>query len=437
MTNLNTENVLQGIAPGWHELINKELLSNVLLKIQPDEQYLTPPSNLMFECLRYFEPEETKLVIIAQDPYPKPGDAMGLAFGTLAHNVPQSLQNIHAALKKSGLMKPENNGKDVRPWAAQGALLMNRALSTVVNKSNAHQQHWKTFTTDLIKQLCVLTMNNKKQLIFMLWGNNAQELIPAIAKYNHIILKRPHPSPMADNNLPSESRFVNCTHFTETNKFLSNNGVIPFEWDIHAFNLAFTDGACTGNGKEDADASFAVFIASGPASKTSIIGRVEPYKYIFRDDNDILKGFDIDSDISIKPSNNRGEYLAWCWCLYILIKAHALGSIEIISDCNLFIQTMEDWLPTRLKKGTEQELKNYDLIYIGYKLLNYIRHRTINVKLTHTHAAHDISIPEDTRGRVIWAGNNKVDKLATNHLKNIDNYSIDIESYMPVLKLIE
>jgi ribonuclease HI len=215
-----------------------------------------------------------------------------------------------------------------------------------------------------------------KPLIFLLWGNAARELEPIAKLYKHTCLCWTHPSPLANNKLSVEARFENSDHFIQVNKILK----FPICWDPLEHIYVATDGACKDNGGSNARATFAVWIATGPLRNTTVSGVVAPFTYKFRDPNVPSKGFET-TEIGIQPSNNRGEYLAWCWALLCLLRAHTRGRIDIISDCDLFIKTINEWLPVWQSKNTAQSHKNYDLIEIANTLLcnscQFSLHRTI------------------------------------------------------------
>jgi ribonuclease HI len=202
-------------------------------------------------------------------------------------------------------------------------------------------------------------------------------------------------------------------HFKDANTALHAAGQRKVEWDPLGYTYAFTDGSCPRNGKLDAEASYAAYIITGPLKGVEARGRVEPREYALVDPDDPARGFAPVSDKLATPTNNRGEYLAWCWVLLLLLRGEIRGRIEVVSDCNLFIQTMEDWLPTRRKKGKAESLKNFDLVCIGEVLLAALRESCKGVKLTHIHSHQKRPPPEaDEQARVFWYGNDRVDRAA-------------------------
>jgi ribonuclease HI len=173
---------------------------------------------------------------------------------------------------------------------------------------------------------------------------------------------------------------------------------------------AYTDGGCTANGRAGARASFAAAFVGGGADGARISGSVPPLEFALLAPEDPAQGFAPVAGRAVLPSNNRGEYLAWCWALLILLRAGETRA-EIVSDCNLFIMTMTEWLPARRRKGTADRLKNFDLVTIGDALLAALRARGADVALTHVNSHRPC--PPDAPGARDWAGNDLADRLAT------------------------
>jgi ribonuclease HI len=181
--------------------------------------------------------------------------------------------------------------------------------------------------------------------------------------------------------------------------------------------LAFTDGSCVRNGRPDAEAGYAVHYWAGPLRGVELRGRVAPCEYAFVDPSEPRLGFVPSAGAPATPTNNRGEYLAWCWCLLLLLRAGGRGAAEVVSDCNLFIRTMEEWLPARRARGTERELKNYDLVAVGAALLAALRGQIglgpRGVELTHIRSHRKRpSAASGRRAQILWAGNDRADRGA-------------------------
>lgn len=424
------DKLLKGTHPGWMEFFKEyelEDAATAALERVENSTQLTPCPDLIFEFLRYFGPDDVLILIMGQDPYPY--GAQGLCF-SIPHRDPlkKSLKSIinnleyYKLARKHYQIKADPKSKqiycgDLRSWAMQGVLLMNASLTNIKGSRNAHKGYWKDFTVKFISALShYVYMQNGRKLIIMLWGNDAAKYLQddTTTESNVIIYKWTHPSPMINNRLQQDLRFERAPHFKNANEELNKLRIRSIEWDPLGYTLAFTDGSCKRNGKPDAKATFAAYIATGPLKKVEVSGLVPKFEYQIIDTNNLCKGFIINKKKPAKPSNNRGEYLAWCWILLILLRGQIRGRIEIVSDCNLFIQTMKSWLPTRREKGNAENLKNYDLIYISEILLNALREECIDVKITHINSHRKKpSTTADPKTKIFWYGNDKVDRMAS------------------------
>jgi ribonuclease HI len=193
------------------------------------------------------------------------------------------------------------------------------------------------------------------------------------------------------------------------------------EWDVKKPSVVFTDGSCPKNGKVDAVAAFAVKITAGPMQGIEISGRVATQLYALVDTENPESGFHpVGPRNDIQATNNRGEYLACCWALLVMLRGKTKSPIEIVTDCNLFIQTMNSWLPRRREKGSAAELKNYDLICIAEVILKELRSRT-DVKLTHVRS-HQICPKNDEIARSRWQGNFDADFIAGEAIHSLNEF---------------
>lgn len=178
----------------------------------------------IFSALKLTTYRDTKVLILGQDPYHGPNQAHGLAFSVNPGiKTPPSLLNMYKELKDElGLYIP-NNGYLV-PWAEQGVLLLNTALTVRAGEANSHSgMGWEIFTDNIIKHL----NDRKEPVIFVLWGNNARKKKAFITNKQHFVLEGPHPSPL------SASRgFFGCGHFKKINDILRNIGKQEINWQI-------------------------------------------------------------------------------------------------------------------------------------------------------------------------------------------------------------
>jgi uracil-DNA glycosylase len=428
--------LLEGVHPAWHPFFEEHGLMaaarTALERAEADADRLAPAPELVFEFLRYFGPDDALVLIMGQDPYSDSAAAQGVCFSTPSE-VPlkESLKSIIGNLEAQGLARRHFRVKgdpssgqdycgDLRTWAAQGVVLMNAALTNRVGARGAHRGNWKAFTTAFVRALAAHVSGRGRSLICMLWGNDARAFAPAAEGATVYHWTHPSPGdPPINNRLPPVSKFENAPHFADANTALRAAGLRPVVWVPHDYTYAFTDGSCPRNGKPDAEASYAAYVLTGPLKGVEVCGRVEPLEYALVDPADPRRGFVPVAGKAATPTNNRGEYLAWCWVLLLLLRGGVRGRVEVVSDCNLFIQTMEDWLPARRKKGKASSLKNYDLVCIGEALLAALRAECGGVALTHTNSHQKRPPPEaGAQAQVFWYGNDRVDRVAGEFLAN-------------------
>lgn len=410
------DEIVANLAPGWRELLDEKLLKEALHEIDKlgDGARTAPPAPLILEMLRYAAPSETVFAVMGQDPFPTPGEAMGLCFSSGARSVPESLRNIFACLRAGKLMRPSGAAEtgDLTSWAMQGGLLLNRALTTRVGARNAHSKLWKKFTEDLLVKACKARAQGCCRLVVLLWGREAQGLAPRVRLAGVEVREWSHPSPLSDNKQPPERKFVACDDFLYINKLLRENKLRPICWEPVADGFAFCDGACSGNGRADATAGFGVAWAGGVCGGGRLCGRVEEAAYALVDPTCPLRGFRALAGQKVPATNNRGEYLGMCWALFGLLVGGTRGTAEIISDSLLCVNTLTEWLPTRRRKGTAHELANFDLVEIAEALLSALKDQAAAVVLTHVRSHRPA--PKQSQGRefFLWKGNSTADGLA-------------------------
>ena len=167
--------------------------------------------------------DQTKVVIIGQDPYHGPDQANGLCFSVkdgIPH--PPSLINIFKEIE-TDLGKPYPKSGNLQPWADQGVLLLNATLTVRAHQAGSHQNKgWETFTDAVIKKLS----REKVGLVFLLWGGFAKKKAALIDKNKHHILTSGHPSPLSANR----GYWFGNRHFSTTNRLLSERGKTPIQW---------------------------------------------------------------------------------------------------------------------------------------------------------------------------------------------------------------
>ena len=214
----------------WDTILKDEFDKDYYLKLRSflKQEYtaktIYPSMYDIFNALKYTDYNDTKVVILGQDPYHGEGEAHGLAFSVKEDiPIPPSLKNIYKELNTSLGCYIPNNGY-LKKWADQGVLLLNAALTVQKDMANSHRgKGWEIFTTEVIKKLS----QREKPVIFMLWGNNAKEKRQYIDTQKHHILMSVHPSPL------SASRgFFGCNHFKKANEILESMGEKPIDWQI-------------------------------------------------------------------------------------------------------------------------------------------------------------------------------------------------------------
>ena len=181
-----------------------------------------PKGSLIFNAFEQTPFDKVQVVILGQDPYHNPGQAMGLSFSVPdGVKIPPSLMNIYKELNKDIGMPIPTTG-NLTKWAQQGVLLLNAVLTVRANEPASHGKiGWMDFTNDIIK----IISDQKRNIVFLLWGNFAQQKQMYIDATKHKILKAAHPSPLSAHN-----GFWGCKHFSSTNIYLAEQGKNPIDW---------------------------------------------------------------------------------------------------------------------------------------------------------------------------------------------------------------
>lgn len=183
-----------------------------------------PPGSLIFNAFNSTPFNKVRVVILGQDPYHGAGQAHGLCF-SVQHGVkpPPSLVNIYKELKEDVGFEIPDHG-NLQKWTEQGVFLLNAMLTVEANQPASHQKKgWEEFTNAVIQKLS----KERNGLIFILWGNFAQQKAVLIDESKHTILKAAHPSPFSAYN-----GFFGCKHFSKTNEILRAKGEKEIDWQI-------------------------------------------------------------------------------------------------------------------------------------------------------------------------------------------------------------
>lgn len=163
-------------------------------------------------------------MILGQDPYHEPNQAMGLSFSVNdGVTIPRSLKNIYTELQNELGCYIPNNG-NLTKWAKQGVLLLNSILTVRAHDAASHAGHgWETYTDNILSAL----NQRNEPIVFILWGRYARDKKCLITNRNHLILESPHPSPYS-----ADKGFFGCGHFRRCNEFLESHGITPIDWQI-------------------------------------------------------------------------------------------------------------------------------------------------------------------------------------------------------------
>lgn len=228
MDNLEIKMSTVKIAPSWEKRLKEEFQADYFLKLvsfikeEKVNQQVYPPGSLIFNAFDKCAFEDVKVVIIGQDPYHGVGQAHGLSFSVPEGiKPPPSLVNIFKELKDD-IGKPIPLSGNLEHWAAQGVLLLNATLTVRAHAAGSHQNKgWEEFTDAVIR----LINEEKKNVVFLLWGAYAQKKGSFIDIEKHCVLKAPHPSPFS-----AHTGFLGCKHFSKANTYLKDHGLTPIAW---------------------------------------------------------------------------------------------------------------------------------------------------------------------------------------------------------------
>ena len=181
-----------------------------------------PPGKFIFNAFNLCPFDQTKVVIIGQDPYHDVNQANGLCFSVRdGIPFPPSLLNIFKEIEND-LGTPIPASGDLSRWAHQGVLLLNSTLTVRAHSAGSHQNKgWEQFTDEVILQLA----QRKENLVFILWGAYAQKKGAFIDRSKHLVLASAHPSPLSAYN-----GFFGNKHFSRANDYLVEHGMSPINW---------------------------------------------------------------------------------------------------------------------------------------------------------------------------------------------------------------
>jgi uracil-DNA glycosylase len=207
-------NLTSLVPPAWREIVDLESVAQIGANLEPN---FLPSSKLIFKSLEV-DPDDVKVVIVGQDPYPNSEHAMGLAFSVPAEVgvLPASLKNIYKELEADlGIIR--ENG-DLSAWLEQGVLLLNMSLTVLPNESGSHSKiGWQVITQQIISDVA------KRGAVAVLWGREAQLMSKYFAIEDQFIA--PHPSPLSVYR-----GFYGSKPFSKVNSRLVEKGLTPIKW---------------------------------------------------------------------------------------------------------------------------------------------------------------------------------------------------------------
>ena len=218
------------MSSSWKDFFEKEKEKAYFRKLEEflDNEYknkvIYPPRELMFNAFSLCPLDKIKVVIIGQDPYHEPGQAMGLSFSVPSTcKVPPSLKNIYKEIEDDCNEIFFNKDGDLTYLANQGVLLLNSILTVEQGKPLSHNiKEYEELYHNILKELDELDY----PLVFMLWGGNAKKQSVYLKNPKHLVLCANHPSPLSANR----GGFFGCKHFSKANQFLIQNGIEPIIW---------------------------------------------------------------------------------------------------------------------------------------------------------------------------------------------------------------
>lgn len=212
----------------WEDILKDEYNKEYFLNLKKflEQEYgkytVFPKKSDIFKSLKLTEYEDTRVVILGQDPYHDDNQANGLAFSVNdGIKLPPSLVNIYKEIESEYQCKVNRRG-NLEYLARQGVLLLNTVLTVREHNANSHKDMgWEIFTDKIIEKL----NEREDPVIFVLWGNNAIKKEKLINKERHYVLTAAHPSPLS-----AYRGFFGCNHFKKINEILRYLNKEEIKW---------------------------------------------------------------------------------------------------------------------------------------------------------------------------------------------------------------
>jgi uracil-DNA glycosylase len=220
------------IEDSWKQVLKQEFSKPYFQQVvtflkteKLQKKVIYPPGSLIFNAFNQTPFNNVRVVILGQDPYHGPGQAHGLCFSVQdGVQPPPSLINIYKEIEADIGVGMSPRYGNLTKWAQQGILLLNAFLTVRANEPASHSKiGWEEFTNSVIKKIS----DEKKGVVFILWGKFAQQKQELIDETKHFVLKAAHPSPFS-----ADKGFFGCRHFSKTNELLIKQGFEPIDWKL-------------------------------------------------------------------------------------------------------------------------------------------------------------------------------------------------------------
>lgn len=224
-------NFPDNLPEGWKAILQEEArkryfqgLVTFLRGEERRKQTVYPARENIMRALQQVDYPKVKIVILGQDPYHGPGQAIGLSFAVQnsCKPKPPSLQNIFKELQSDLRVNIDPQYSDLSAWVKQGVLLLNTVLTVRARQAMSHRDRgWEPFTDNIIFEL----NKREKPVIFILWGASAIKKKSLITNQQHFVIQSPHPSPLS-----AYRGFFGSKPFSKANKILKSINEPPIDW---------------------------------------------------------------------------------------------------------------------------------------------------------------------------------------------------------------
>ena len=228
--------ILDALPPGWSKHLSQEWEKPYFRELQEFLQRerslsvpIYPAATHVLRALQLLDYEKVRVVILGQDPYHGPDQAVGLSFAVPAdlRPKPPSLVNIFKEIATDLKVTPDLSNSELLGWVDQGVLLLNTVLTVRANEAFSHRDKgWEIFTDRILSELGA----RGEPMVFVLWGAAAQKKKALIEGRGHLILESAHPSPLS-----AHRGFWGSKPFSKTNDWLSSRGLEPIDWTRSGF----------------------------------------------------------------------------------------------------------------------------------------------------------------------------------------------------------